>query len=72
MKERDPIEYLTITMAERGWKRRDLLPAFGTTARVSEVLARKRRLSLDHIRVLHFNMGLDASALLRKYSISRR
>lgn len=63
----DPVDKIKQLMEERGMKGRDLLPVFGTTARLSEVLNRKRRLSIDHIRALHFNFGMDASDLLRKY-----
>lgn len=63
----DPVEAIKDMMAERDLAPRDLLAVFGTRARVSEVLNRKRRLSLSHIRVLHFNFGMDSSVLIRKY-----
>jgi HTH-type transcriptional regulator / antitoxin HigA len=63
----DPVDAIKEMMADKGFTRRDLLPVFGTNARVSEVLNRKRRLSVDHMRVLVFNFGMDANVLLRKY-----
>jgi HTH-type transcriptional regulator/antitoxin HigA len=63
----DPVRAIKIMMVERKLHPRDLLPVFGTRARVSEVLNYRRRLSADHIRVLVFNYGMDAHVLLRKY-----
>jgi HTH-type transcriptional regulator/antitoxin HigA len=65
--KRDPVAAIKAFMAEHHLQPRDLLPVFGTRARVSEVLNYRRTLTLDHIRVLHFNLGIDASALLHKY-----
>lgn len=64
----DPVAVIKEFMADNGLQPRDLLPVFGTRARISEVLNYRRTLTLDHIRVLHFNLGVDASALLRKYN----
>lgn len=58
-------------MADRGMKPRDLLPVFGTRARVSEALNYKRRLSIGHIRVLVFNYGMNAELLIANYETVR-
>lgn len=38
----DPLEAIKFRMDQQGLSRRDLLPVFGTTARISEVLSGKR------------------------------
>lgn len=63
----DPVQAIKVMMAERGYEQRDLLPVFGTRARVSEVLNYRRRLSINHIRVLVFNFGMDPLVLLGRY-----
>lgn len=65
--ECDPVAAIKAFMADRELKPRDLMVVFGTRARISEVLNYRRTLTLDHIRVLHFNLGMDASSLLHKY-----
>ena len=60
----DPIDYIHDIMIRRGLKRRDLLSAFGSRAKASEVLNRKRNLSLTMIRALCFNHGFDADKLI--------
>ena len=56
----DPIEAIIYYMDSRGLKRRDLEPYIGTRARVSEVLNRKRPLTLTMIRKLHTRLASRA------------
>lgn len=44
-----------------------LIDVFGTRARVWEVRNRKRAISIDQIRKLHFEYGLSASLLIAPY-----
>jgi HTH-type transcriptional regulator/antitoxin HigA len=60
----DAIEAIRFAMERRGLTRRDLEPFIGTRARVSEVLNRKRPLTLPMIRRLHKGLGIPAEALL--------
>ncbi|GAB3512830.1 helix-turn-helix domain-containing protein [Emticicia fontis] len=60
----DPIEAIKIKMEEEGLKRKDLAPYFGSSSRVSEVLNRKRPLTLEMIRKLHQGLGISAKTLL--------
>src|SRR5205823_14445191 len=60
----DPIEALSFRMQQMGMSPRDLVPLFGTRARVSEVLSRRRTLSLNMRRALHLRLGIPASTLL--------
>jgi HTH-type transcriptional regulator/antitoxin HigA len=62
----DPIEALEYFMESRGLSRTDLEEYIGGSGRVSDVLNRKRGLSLNMIRKLHFELGVPAEALLRE------
>ena len=60
----DPIEAIKIKMEEEGLKKKDLAKYFGSASRVSEVLNRKRPLTLDMMRKIHQGMGISAKTLL--------
>lgn len=63
----DPIEAIHYYMDTRGWSRRDLEPCLGSRARVSEVLSRKRSLTLEMIRKLNQELGIPAEILIQPY-----
>ena len=63
----DPIEAIQYYLDTRGWSRRDLEPCLGSRARVSEVLSRKRSLSLEMIRKLNQELGIPAEILIQPY-----
>lgn len=65
----DPVSYIKDEMQRRGLKQADLAPAFGTRARVSEVLNRKRWLSVSMIRDLVFDFDMDPRKLLEDYDL---
>ncbi|HCU39394.1 MAG TPA: hypothetical protein DF293_03240 [Acinetobacter nosocomialis] len=60
----DPIDAILFRMHEKGLKQADLAPYFGTTSRVSEVLNRKRALTVDMIRALSVGLGLSVETLI--------
>lgn len=60
----DPIDSILFRMEEKGLKRADLVPYFGTSSRVSEVLGRKRPLTVQMIRALSLGLGLSADTLI--------
>jgi HTH-type transcriptional regulator / antitoxin HigA len=60
----DPVEVLKYYMESRGITRIDLIPYLGSKERVSEVMNRKRRLSLEMIRRLHAGLGIPADLLI--------
>ncbi len=62
-----PIEVILYYMDTRGLSRRDLEPCLGSRARVSEVLSRKRSLSLEMIRKLNQELGIPAEVLIQPY-----
>ena len=63
----DPIEAILYHMESRGLSRRDLEPYIGSRARVSEVLNRKRPLTMEMIRNLHSGLGIPAEVLIQPY-----
>ncbi len=65
----DPIETIFYYMESRGLSRSDLEPYIGSRARVSEVLNRKRPLSIHMIRKLHTGLGIPAEILIQPYPL---
>ena len=62
----DPIEAIRFRMDQLGLHRKDLEPFIGQKSKVSEVLNRKRPLSLPMIRSLHSFLGIPAAVLVRE------
>lgn len=60
----DPIDAILFRMEQAGLNRKDLVPFIGSLARVSEVLGRKRPLSIAMMRRLHHGLGIPADVLL--------
>ncbi len=67
----DPIEAIKIRMEEMQLKQVDLVPEIGGKSRVSEILNRKRKLTVDMIRRLATRLNLSAELLIRDYQLSR-
>lgn len=63
----DPVEAIKYFLESRGLTRRDLELYLGSRARVSEILNRKRPLSLEMIRRLHNGLGIPAEVLIQPY-----
>jgi HTH-type transcriptional regulator / antitoxin HigA len=63
----DPIEAILYYIETRGLTRRDLERYIGSRARVSEVLNRKRPLTMEMIRNLHKGFGIPAEVLIQPY-----
>ena len=63
----DPIEAILYHMESRGLSRSDLEPFIGSRARVSEILNRKRPLTMEMIRSLHEGLGISAEVLIQPY-----
>jgi HTH-type transcriptional regulator / antitoxin HigA len=64
----DPVEAILYHMESRGVTRRDLEPYIGSRARVSEVLNRKRPLTMEMIRNIHKGLGIPAEVLIQPYN----
>lgn len=65
----DPIALLQFVMEQRGLDRAALQPMLGDRGRVSEVMTRKRPLTLAMIRRLQDGLGLPADVLVRPYPL---
>ena len=63
----DPIAAIEFMMEQKGLERRDLEPAIGGRGRVSEILNRKRPLTLPMIRALSTLLDLPADVLIKDY-----
>lgn len=63
----DPIEAIRHRMEALGLSRKDLEPMIGGRNRISEVLARKRPLTLSMIRRLHEGLGIPLESLVQEY-----
>lgn len=60
----DPIDAIKFRMHEKGLKQSDLTRYFGTSSRVSEILNRKRSLTVQMIREVSVGLGISAETLL--------
>ena len=67
----DPIEAIKIRMEEMQLKQIDLVSEIGGKSRVSEILNRKRRLTVDMIRKLANRLNLSAGLLIKDYQLTR-
>jgi HTH-type transcriptional regulator/antitoxin HigA len=66
----DPIEAIEYYMESRGLSRTDLEPYIGDRQKVTEVLNKKRPLSIEMIRSLHAGFGLLAETLIQPYALN--
>ncbi len=62
----DPVDAILFRMEERGLRQADIAPALGGKNRASEVLARKRPLTLPMIRALHAKLDIPPELLIRE------
>jgi HTH-type transcriptional regulator/antitoxin HigA len=68
----DPIDAIVERMADRGMSRADLGELIGApSGRVSEILNRRRPLTIDMIRKLAEGLGLSEHCLLQEYELDR-
>lgn len=61
----DPIEAIQFRMEQLALVQRDLVPYIGSKSKVSEVLARKRRLTLPMIRALSAGLSIPLRVLVQ-------
>ncbi len=67
----DPIEAIKIRMEEMHLKQIDLVNEIGGKSRVSEILNRKRKLTVDMIRKLNRRLNLSPELLINDYKLTR-
>ena len=63
----DPIEAIKFRMEQMGMKKKDLAEVIGYKSRVTEILTRKRKLTLKMIRSLHEELKIPYESLLTEY-----
>jgi HTH-type transcriptional regulator / antitoxin HigA len=72
----DPIEAILFRMEEQGLRQADIAALVGGKNRASEILSRKRPLTLAMIRALHEHLGIPSELLIREpiaeYRVRRR
>ena len=66
----DPVDAILFRMEQAGLKPKDLIPYIGSQSKVSEVLNRKRRLSLTMIRNLRDGLGIPANVLTQPVTLA--
>ncbi len=63
----DPIEAIKFRMEQMGMKQKDLAEVIGFKSRVSEILSKKRKLTLDMIRKLNTTLHIPTEVLVQDY-----
>jgi HTH-type transcriptional regulator/antitoxin HigA len=63
----DPIEAIKFRMEQMGMKQKDLAEVVGYKSRVSEILNKKRKLTLDMIRRLNSTLHIPTEVLVQDY-----
>jgi HTH-type transcriptional regulator/antitoxin HigA len=67
----DPIEAIKIRMEELNMRQKDLVGIIGGKSRVSEILNRKKRLTVEMIRELERILQISASVLVNNYQLEK-
>lgn len=67
----DPVALIEHVMEARGYRQRDLAVLLGSQPRASEVLHRRRALTLPMIRALSVEWNVPADVLVREYELAR-
>ncbi len=63
----DPIEAIKFRMEQLGYNQTDLAKVIGLKSRTSEILNKKRKLTLDIIRQLHDKLNIPTDVLIQAY-----
>ncbi len=63
----DPIEAIKFRMEQMGLKQKDLGKILGHKSRASEILNRKRKLTLSMIRALNEKLNISTEVLVQEY-----
>ena len=63
----DPIEAIKFRMEQLGYTQTDLANVVGLKSRASEILNRKRKLSLEMIRQIHSSLNIPTEVLIQAY-----
>ena len=63
----DPIEAIKFRMEQMGYTQTDLARVIGLKSRASEILSKRRKLSLEMIRQLHEKLNIPTDVLIQAY-----
>jgi len=63
----DPVEAIKFRMEQLGYTQNDLANIVGLKSRASEILNRKRKLSLEMIRKIHEVLNIPTDVLIQSY-----
>ena len=63
----DPVEAIKFRMEQLGYTQTDLASVVGLKSRASEILNRKRKLSLEMIRQIHDQLNIPTEVLIQAY-----
>ncbi len=66
----DPIEAIKFRMKQEDLKQKDLVAIVGSKSRVSEILNKKRKLTIEMIRNLHNQLHIPIESLFLDYKIN--
>jgi HTH-type transcriptional regulator / antitoxin HigA len=67
VKSPDPVAAIEFAIEQRGLTSADLQLVLGSRQRVHDILRKKRRLSLEHVRALHDKLLIPAEVLIQAY-----
>ena len=68
--EPDPIEVLKFKMEQKNFRNKDLAEIIGGKSKASEILNKKRKLTLSMIRKINKMLGIPAETLIREYELA--
>jgi len=72
----DPVDAIIFRMEEQGLRQKDIAELLGGKSRASEILSRKRPLTLTMIRALHEKLAIPSELLIREptavYRVQRK
>lgn len=63
----DPIEAIKFRMEQMGYSQNDLANIIGRKSRASEILNKKRKLTLEMVRQLHERLNIPTDVLIQNY-----
>ncbi len=67
----DPIEAIKFRMEQLGYNQTDLAKVVGLKSRTSEILGKKRKLTLEMIRLLHDHLKIPTEVLIQTYELAK-
>lgn len=67
----DPIEAIKVRMEDMNLKQTDLIGVIGGKSRVSEVLHKRRKLTVEMVRKLTAKLRLSADVLIQDYTLMK-